>query len=101
MMLKLIIFDLESQKSDEFNFNHVSSDALDIKSSAVVNFLISIFNYFKNTKDRLAISEIVHFYYRFILESKDNSHYSPNDEKINLLPGALKIKFFKYTFTSL
>ena len=87
---------LESQKSDEFNFNHVSSDALDIKSSAVVNFLISIFNYFKNTKDRLAISEIVHFYYRFILESKDNSHYSlPNDEKINLLPGAFKNKIFQ------
>ena len=32
------------------------------------------------------ISEIVHFYYRFILESKDNSHYSlPNDEKINFI----------------
>ena len=87
---------LESQKSDEFNFNHVSSDALDIKSSPIVNFLISIFNYFKNTKDRLAISEIVHFYYRFILLSRDNSHYAlSNDEKINLLPGEFKNKIFQ------
>ena len=40
--------------------------------------------------------EIVHFYYQFILESKDNSHYSlPNDEKINLLPGAFKNKIFQ------
>ena len=38
---------LESQKSNEYDFNHVSSEALDIKSSAVVNFIISIFKYFK------------------------------------------------------
>lgn len=87
---------IESQKSNEFNFNHVSSDALEIKSSPVVNFIISIFNYFKNSKDRLAISEIVHFYYRFILVSNDNSHYSmPNEEKINLLPMEFKNKIFQ------
>jgi ATP-dependent exoDNAse (exonuclease V) beta subunit len=87
---------LESQKSNKFNFNHVSSDALDIKSSPVVNFIISIFNYFKNSKDRLAISEIVNFYYRYILISNDNSHFSlPNDEKINLLPGEFKNKIFQ------
>ena len=87
---------LESQKSNEYNFNHVSSDALDIKSSPIINFLISIFNYFKNQKDRLAISEIVHFYYRYILISKDNSHYSlSNDEKINLLPKEFKNKIFQ------
>ncbi|MEL0009235.1 MAG: UvrD-helicase domain-containing protein [Flammeovirgaceae bacterium] len=87
---------LESQKTNEFNFNHVSSDALDIKSSLVVNFIISIFKYFRNLKDRLAISEIVHFYYRHILISKDKSHYSlSNEEKINLLPGEFKDKIFQ------
>ena len=43
----------------------------------------------------MAISEIVHFYYRYILISKDNSHYSlSNDEKINLLPKEFKNKIF-------
>ena len=59
-------------------------------------FVQAIFNYFKNSKDRLAISEIVNFYYRYILISNDNSHFSlPNDEKINLLPGEFKNKIFQ------
>ena len=53
----------ESLKESNYNFNHVSADALDIKNSPVVNFFISVFNYFSNFKDRIALSEILHFYF--------------------------------------
>ena len=77
----------ESLKDSNYNFNHVSADALDIKNSPVVNFFISVFNYFSNFKDRIALSEILHFYYRFVLNSTDTIHYSlSNEDKLNLLP---------------
>ena len=77
----------QSLNSEGYNFNHVSADALDIKSAPVVCFFISIFKYFSNFKDRLSLSEIVHFYYRFVLKSDDISHYSlSNEEKLSRLP---------------
>jgi len=86
----------QSLNSEGYNFNHVSADALDIKSAPVVCFFISIFKYFSNFKDRLSLSEIVHFYYRFVLKSDDISHYSlSNEEKLSRLPKEFKDNIFK------
>ena len=86
----------ESLKESNYNFNHVSADALDIKNSPVVNFFISVFNYFSNFKDRIALSEILHFYFRFILNSSDNTHYSlSNEDKLNLLPKDFSLNISK------
>ncbi len=77
----------ESDSSDKYNFNHVSAEALDINSSPIVIFLISTINYLSHKKDRLSLSEIVNFYSKYILSSKDNSHFLlSNEEKLNLLP---------------
>ena len=85
-----IIADMLSIQSDNeknYNYNYVSAEALDINSSPVVNFFISVFKYLKNSRDRLALSEIVHFYYFYILKSSDISHFSiSNEDKLKLLP---------------
>ena len=85
----------ESANISDYNFNHVSADALEIKSSPVVGFLISVFNYFSNFRDRLALSEILHFYYIKILNSDNYDHYSlSNEGKLNLLPSQFKNNLF-------
>lgn len=85
----------ESVNDSKYNYNHVSADALEIKSAPIVGFFISIFNYFSNFRDRLALSEIVHFYYIYILDSNNFDHYSlPNEEKLNLLPSQFKNNLF-------
>ena len=86
----------ESKNDDRYNYNHVSADALDIKSSPIVSFFISVFTYILNYKDRLALSEIVHFYYRFILKSDDISHYAmSNEDKLSCLPKEFKENLFE------
>ena len=83
---------IQSDNDKNYNYNYVSAEALDINSSPVVNFFISVFKYLKNSKDRLALSEIVHFYYFYILKSSDISHFSiSNEDKLKLLPES----FFK------
>ncbi|RPG64163.1 MAG: hypothetical protein CBE50_002925 [Flammeovirgaceae bacterium TMED290] len=78
---------IQSYNDKNYNYDYVSADALDINSSPVVNFFISVFKYLKNSRDRLALSEIVHFYYFYILKSNDISHFSiSNDDKLKLLP---------------
>lgn len=85
----------ESANESDYNFNHVSADALEIKSSPLVGFFISVFNYFSNFRDRLALSEIVHFYYIHILNSDNFDHYSlSNEEKLNLLPTQFRNNLF-------
>ena len=86
----------ESKENNKYNFNHVSADALDIKSSPIVLFFISVFQYMNNYKDRLSLSEMVHFYYKYVLDSKDISHYSmSNDDKLNCLPTDFKDNIFE------
>ena len=83
---------IQSDNDKNYNYNYVSAEALDINSSPVVNFFISVFKYLKNSRDRLALSEIVHFYYFYILKSSDISHFSiSNEDKLKLLPES----FFK------
>ena len=83
---------IQSDNDKNYNYNYVSAEALDINSSPVVNFFISVFKYLKNSRDRLALSEIVHFYYFYILKSDDISHFSiSNEDKLKLLPES----FFK------
>ena len=78
---------IQSDNDKNYNYNYVSAEALDINSSPVVNFFISVFKYLKNSRDRLALSEIVHFYYFYILKSSDISHFSiSNEDKLKLLP---------------
>ena len=86
----------ESRENNKYNFNHVSADALDIKSSPIVLFFISVFKYMHNYRDRLALSEIVHFYYKYVLDSKDISHYSmSNEDKLSCLPNDFKDNIFE------
>tara|TARA_B100001750_G_scaffold206149_1_gene183636 strand:- start:15957 stop:19235 length:3279 start_codon:yes stop_codon:yes gene_type:complete len=79
---------LESlNKNSKYNYNHVSADALDIKSTSIVRFFISIFRYFINSKDRLALSEIVYFYCNKVKKSENISHFVfTNDDKLKKLP---------------
>ena len=86
----------ESKTDDKYNYNHVSSDALNIKSAPIVSFFISVLTYLLNYKDRLALSEIVHFYHRFVLVSDNFSHYAmSNDEKLNCVPLEFKNSLFE------
>ena len=81
----------KSLEENEYNFNHVSADALDIKSAPVVRFFISVFNYFLNKKDRLALSEIVHFYVSRVLKKCETNHFAfSNENKLTLLPKEFK-----------
>lgn len=85
----------ESVNNSKYNYNHVSADALEMKTAPIVGFFISIFNYFSNFRDRLALSEIVHFYYIHVLNSDNSDHYSlSNEEKLNLLPTQFKNNLF-------
>jgi len=79
---------LESlNKNSMYNYNHVSADALDIKLASVVRFFISIFRYFINSKDRLALSEIVYFYCNKVKKSENISHFVfTNENKLKELP---------------
>ena len=87
---------IQSDNDKNYNYNYVSAEALDINSSPVVNFFISVFKYLKNSRDRLALSEIVHFYYFFILKSNDISHFSiSNEDKLKLLPESFSENLLK------
>jgi len=87
---------IQSDNDKNYNYNYVSAEALDINSSPVVNFFISVFKYLKNSRDRLALSEIVHFYYFYILKSSDISHFSiSNEDKLKLLPESFSKNILK------
>ena len=80
-----------SLEENNYNFNHVSADALDIKSAPVVRFFISVFNYFINQKDRLALSEIVYFYVSRVLLKSNLDHFVfSNEDKLAVLPNEFK-----------
>lgn len=80
-----------SLEENKYNFNHVSADALDIKSAPVVRFFISVFNYFLNQKDRLALSEIVYFYVSRVLMQSNLDHFVfSNEDKLGVLPKEFK-----------
>ena len=81
----------QAEIDNKYDYGFVSADALEINTSPIVNFFISIFKYFKNFKDRLSLSEILHFYHIYIIESDDVIHYSlSNEEKLKLLPDSFR-----------
>ena len=94
-----IIAEILSHQSEidvDYDYGFVSADALEINTSPIVNFFLSIFKYFKNFKDRLSLSEIVHFYYIYIIKSDDTIHYSlSNEDKLKLLPDSFSKDKFK------
>ena len=86
----------QSEIDEDYDYGFVSADALEINTSPIVNFFLSIFKYFKNFKDRLSLSEIVHFYYIYIKKSDDTIHYSlSNEDKLKLLPNSFSKDKFK------
>ncbi len=81
------ILSYQAEIDTNYDYGFVSADALEINTSPIVNFFLSTFRYLKNFKDRLSLSEILHFYHIYIIKSDDVIHYSlSNEDKLKLLP---------------
>ena len=81
----------QAEIDKKYDYRFVSADALEINTSPIVNFFISVFKYFKNFKDRLSLSEILHFYHIYTIKSDDVIHYSlSNEDKLKLLPDSFR-----------
>jgi ATP-dependent helicase/nuclease subunit A len=71
----------------EYRYDVISADAMYLKNSPVVNFILAVFKFMNDEKDAISLTQVVHDYQTYIKKSTDQNPHSllgSSDKAINL-----------------